>query len=552
VSVLRREHYSQLPPSPVRAEVEDAQGSDIAASFPMSWPEVVPFGLSMLVAMLSGVFFTTKQVTDPFLYYDVGFVTSLQGHMSMHIPSHGPYASLIFVPGREMLMLQLSQMLGIQPAALQFLPVGALILSPPLYLTVRKLTGSSWLALAAVAYLVPNLSHATTLYSIFAYALAMPLFLVFVIVMMRALRYFALRDIALAFVLYVAVELIHYTISAWCIVLLLAANGVIWLQRKLGRGHLQLGVKPMYYLGIAFVVVFFGFNETFYKSYLPVVGPELIINAEHRFLGYLAFHSVSTNSIYAYKRAAIIGIASTATLALIMIPIAVWVGRDLWLLVVRRSSLLRRNVQMPLIVGIVVVGIFDAITYSSRGDVSTKTFSMIFPIVLLYYASRLRWRRMAYVIAAVLVATSLFKVVIYSRYDYLIGQHVGAGYGQVRPSLLWMKQHLPDRGDRMLADLNLSGRYLVLGVHEGVKPLNPGFTPYSLSRLIGTSRQKAWSDAPEIIPMDVQGTQQNTGFLFQVFRPLRDYLPRIEKNHRIAIVYDDGNIELSEPTGWRR
>src|SRR6266480_2509217 len=84
---------------------------------------------TLLVSLGFGAYLSYRHVTDPFLYYDVGFVTSLSHSSQMVIPNSGPFASLTFVPGRELLMSLLSNMLGIDPQVLQFLPIGSVLIS---------------------------------------------------------------------------------------------------------------------------------------------------------------------------------------------------------------------------------------------------------------------------------------------------------------------------------------------------------------------------------------------------------------------------------------
>src|SRR5947209_9812843 len=112
----------------------------------LPWSEVAYFALTLVLALLFGTFLSSNRVTDPFLYYDVAFVQSAMGHTQMVLPRHGSFGSLQFVPGREMLMIQLAGIMGVSPQVLQFLPLGELIDSMVLYLLCRALLRSPVLA----------------------------------------------------------------------------------------------------------------------------------------------------------------------------------------------------------------------------------------------------------------------------------------------------------------------------------------------------------------------------------------------------------------------
>src|SRR5690349_17258884 len=134
----------------------------------LTWANIGFFFLTALLSLGFGAYLSINRVTDPFLYYDVAFVKSFQQQAQMNIPETGPFSSLSFVPGRELLMAQFANMMGISAETLQFLPLGVIIVALTLYVLCQRLFQSPPIACLMTIYLAFNLSHASALYSVFA------------------------------------------------------------------------------------------------------------------------------------------------------------------------------------------------------------------------------------------------------------------------------------------------------------------------------------------------------------------------------------------------
>ena len=71
--------------------------------------------VALLLSTAFGLYLGWKRVTDPFLYYDVSFVKTALTRARIDIPDTGPFASLEYVPGRQVLMLEFANMMGVEP-----------------------------------------------------------------------------------------------------------------------------------------------------------------------------------------------------------------------------------------------------------------------------------------------------------------------------------------------------------------------------------------------------------------------------------------------------
>jgi hypothetical protein len=519
--------------------------------------DIILFALALAVALGFGWYLSASRVTDPFLYYDVAFVKHVQmAQSTMDIPTTGPFASLAYVPGREMLMIQLAGMMGVAPETLQFLPVGAVLVTIALYVLARRLLGSPYAAFLLTVYLSTNLSHSSALYSVFAYALALPIVLTFMLVGMRLFERKDPRDVLLLALLFVGTHSIHYTMATWLITFLLGANALIWLQGRLAakvRFSLPsihgMPLKAAPYLLVAIVVFFIAFNEAVYKSFLPLISGHTLDSAVQRFLSYLSFGGVE-QSPYRYTRAGVPTLASTLALGIILIPVIIGLAYDARRLFKRAVSHLTDKALAPLW-GIAVLGIIDAASYAVRGSVSTKSFSLLFPLLALAYAKRTGRPAVLHALAFLLAVSSLVKVGLFYANSYVISPDpVASSYSATQASSEWMQKHLaaPDRQSfTMLADLNLYGKYLVDAVGRPLLPVEQGFTEDRYEQVIGRAGDLPWAEPPDIVAVDRASTEPVVSFIFLIFKPLQEYSHLIEANPRMNLIYDDGSILLGKP-----
>ena len=508
---------------------------------------VAYFLLTLLISVGFGVYLSAQRVTDPFLYYDVAFVKSLQHETKMVIPDSGPFASLEPVMGRQILMSEFANMMGIAPEVLQFMPIGAILVAITLYFLLLRLTKSPLLACLVTLYLTLNLSHAAALYSVFAYALAIPLCFGLILV---AMRLFSLRgrlEILLMLLLFVGVHFIHYTISTWLILFLVGANGMIWLQRRLARNGRLIRAIPVFYLMTVFLVIFLAFNKTIYTSYLPLFGWEALDGAIQNFLSYISINPTLVNrSPYSFTRSIALGLIGTITLVLILTPVGIGILSDVWQLVKRVETRIT-DWRMPFIWGIFVIGVVDALSYAVRGSISTKTFSMLFPIVVMLYFQR--WQKLPYVIAmaAVLLLTSFIKIGIFYQNAYVIGPHnLNTPMEAMLPSAEWLHTHQTKQDYPILADLNLYVKYLVASVDQPQTPIFVSYTESRFARVIGQS-DEAWEVQPDVIAIDRVSVEPVVGYVWVRLAPLGSYEADIGDNQSLNFIYDDGAIWFTQP-----
>lgn len=512
--------------------------------------EITLFIFTLFASVIFGLYLSANRVTDPFLYFDVAFVKSLVGQSRLVIPETGPYASLEPVVGREMLMIQYVNMMGISPEVLQFLPLGAILLAATFYTVAYRFLKSPLLAMLVTLYLAFNLSHSAALYSIFAYALALPIFLGLVLISTQVFEKRGVIEIFLMLVLYLGVHYIHYTIATWLITFLIGANAIIGLQHVLVSKWVTRPPSPVYYLTTSFIIIFLAFNETVYDSYLPLFGLNALDGAVQNFLSYISLSRFTVeDSPYQFVRPLSVGLISTVTLLIILIPTIIGIMKDGWRLhTAHQQSFLPYN-DLPPRGGIFTMGVIDSISYSIRGSISTKTFSIVFPLLSMIYVQQLNKKWLTYGMAVLLLLTSIVKFGIFYSNSYVINNPNGNMEPYIATaSAQWLDEYVYEDQYVITADLNLYGRLLLESVEDDKTPMLRGFDENMYAMLVSEqfpslSQAKTSSGyTMNLIALDTSSIEPVLGFVWSRFQPLQMHLASIRNNPHVNTIYDNGDI----------
>jgi hypothetical protein len=505
--------------------------------------------ITIIISVGFGTFLSMERVTDPFLYYDISYIKSIKDDYQMSFPESGPFKSLDLVPGRLFLLSQYMNMMGIDPEALQFLPLGSILTSATLYIIGLKIFKAPIIASLLTLYLMLNLSHASALYSVFAYGIALPILFGIVLIYMRLNKQRKVIDVVILLLLFVAANLIHYTIATWIILFFIGANMVVGFRSFTNKDSQNTpGGKSDYYITLALIVIFIAFNQTLYESYLPFFGAEAFEGAFNNFLSYLSVDLSEKSSSFLFPRSTAIGIVSTMTLILILLPIIAGLFLDLWNFVKRYPAKLEINSWTPIIGGILFIGIVDSASYSIRGSISTKAISMLFPLLTLYYIQRIGKSFLTISIAMMLLVTSLIKIGVFYENGYVIGSgELKTPIESIQASSDWLQEYENNEKYYLLADLNLYGKYMLTSVNYVKESIFMSFEDDSYAKVIGEPHRPL-SNSPDFVAIDLASTEPVIGFVWGRYKPLQENTVRILDNPGMNLIYDDGSIWLATPT----
>lgn len=503
---------------------------------------VTLLALAVVISFVFGSYLSVQRVTDPFLYYDISFVKTSENSIDFRIPDEGPFSSLRLAPGRVSLLQGLVGVLGIEPETLQFLPIGSVLLATSCFYLALRLLGSPAIALLYSLYLGLNLSHATALYSTFAYAFALPMFLGFVLTSILYLEKRETRDLIIIFIMFIALNAIHYTLASWAILYLVGFGVALLTQKPFPRNTSSQLLRNPYLVILILVVLFLAFNDALYDSYIPVLSRKTMEMAFDRFLSFISISSGGETSSYRFQRATAINFMSTLTLILIVVPVVVGVASDIQSLFVVKARRTLSVSQLPIRWGFLFLGIGDALVYSFRGSVSTKAFSMVFPILAIMYLKHLNRRWIYNLLPALLLSTSLIKIVLFYQNAYVIDGN-GAPIETVSRSSGWIQAFTPEDKYRILADMNLYGKYLLTSDNNGEEPVLEALTEQRLRALVGDEGDTEAITA-DFVAIDRESSQPALGFTWAIFRPLNEFLDSLFSNRDLSIIFDDGHVLL--------
>ena len=89
---------------------------------------------TLLISFGFGIYLSSTRMTDPFLYIDIAFTKIVNINGKLVFPEQGTFSPLGLAPGRQVLMVQLANMMGVSPDVLQFFPLGTIFVSTTLFL----------------------------------------------------------------------------------------------------------------------------------------------------------------------------------------------------------------------------------------------------------------------------------------------------------------------------------------------------------------------------------------------------------------------------------
>ena len=243
---------------------------------------------------------------------------------------------------------------------------------------------------------------------------------------------------------------------------------------------------------------------------------------------------------------------SIITLLIILVPTTIGVMHHLWQVLVRRVPERIADPHLPIVWGIFLVGMLDCMTYAVRGSISTKSFSILFPFLALFYLQRLGQhtgkRLLFHGFAALLLMTSVVKFGIFYKNSFVIGQKAqNSPLETVLPSANWLDEHLSQDKISLLSGLDLYGKYLLYSVDQEIEPIFQSYSLEQLSQVAGVS-DETWSNPPDLMAIDRQSIEPTTGFVWIRLNPIQTYSPLIRQNRQLNFVYDDGAVWLIKPS----
>ena len=517
------------------------------------------FGLLCIILILfSSIVLSNNNVTNEFLYQNMALVEmSLnQSHMVQYNYSNdkGIFAFIDVAPGHSMFLIELARLSNLPIRNIQFVPIGFLILPLSYFLLGRLLLRSTISSVLLSLYICYEYSQAPVMYSVFAYAITIPLFFIFIYVHNAILE----RDkktnyIILLMLIFLSVNFMHYTATAWIIIYMFIINMMSISSNLINKRSIDLHSTTLN-SSLLFLIIFLAFNKTFYNLYLPPILSKAVTIDEtiYIFLGriqnYMTGSSFQdpTSYLYTTESNALLGQLSVIHIILILLPIILFTLYGFKkFFTIRKAPILDTSSRIAFI--LVLIGMFDIISYMLRGNVSTKSISIIFPLISAFCLYKLKinnFIRMGFVILLFLVLSSKCGLFYYTGYIAETPSYLDS-----EMSSNWLFENNPLHNITILSDLHTYGQYLVKGVSYNTIPrlLYYDSDIYG-SLIIDSNKSENLKDKCDYIIINKKlSLLPLKSFWWKVYEPLDSHLAQIRMNKHINTIYNDNILWILKP-----
>ena len=421
--------------------------------------------LVALACVVPGYLFSSLKVTDGFLYQVIAYVRLTLPESHLNTVSLGGYSFgfVEFLPGYPLVLSIFARVLGITPEQLHFIPLAALLIPISYYALAQRLFDSRALAgLFALygAYDIGLSSH----YNVFAYTWSNLIYLVFILVALQVLQQKRSSDVVVLFSLFAGSLFIHYAATMWLIIFAFALNVILLLKPLLARQtRSQFKTAGSLAMPLAFLCAFLAFNQMFYRVWLPSFAQLSDSSAEPITLFIAKLQSymgmgASVVEPYRYLNpwGETFGWWRMAQFGLIVLPIALWLGKIL-LDLLRRRYAKQSSPHIELLAIVLFTALIDWFVYGAHSGINMRYLSLVFPLLTVAAFKSLRLPdgvAKGYLALVVVVA-----VVVYGYgYSYYSNSPPTA-YDNLQPAAAWLQQNQID--EPFLSDLDTTGLLLV-------------------------------------------------------------------------------------------
>ncbi len=497
--------------------------------------------LVLVLWVLPGIVLSHRNYVDPFLWTELSDVASAQntGSLSPTYADSFAYSALLD---------SVSSITGIGPRVLSIAPIGAVITPLLSFVSVRRYLRSTLFASLFSLYVALDYTLASSEYSVFAYAWLHPLFLTFLFLIMFYAGFLRVPEegrfrrnnlgvVSVLLGIFFAVFFFHPTYTLWIITLMVGFAAAVTISQKVGVKSLQ--IRNVSSLAACFVVVYLGFSQLFYKTFLrraASLGIESIPEQSFILLRNLLGLGAPLSGPFSATPAPptlIIGYAISIRTLLILS----FVAGLLLIWILRNYGRIARAVNSDVIlaVGLLVVGVSHTIGYALYGHLSLRFVVLAFPLVVLLAARTLNLTKIAVIFVAALLLLAGAQMV---SYTIQVPVKVGALEDTLH-SADWLSSHEPSRIS-ILADFETSQTTLFHFRQQGKTMSQQFFTNQSFGDLVSN---RGIQGSPTYVLVNIQETTTlSSGY--QAYQPLASHSSEIDANQHLGKIYNDGTVRI--------
>jgi len=471
--------------------------------------------------------------------------------------SSGVLAPIAYTPFWETLVVQLTVVTSLPLSDVLLLPIGAVVIPATLYALSSNLGLSKAGSLLIVGFAAFDIARGSSTYSVFAHAVSYPLVFIFIsatVAYSRRPQLWVQWSIILT-LLFVVLHFLYY--SAELLALAFVISYAVFAQLKARLGTTNATRSPLN-LAIAFVVLFFAFNEIVYQGYLPALSSippqEAITWISGRLAGIIGIQQATDQPfVVVAPQSAFVSLLVTIQIAAILAPFSL-------LLLIQPITRVRRYPcesrlgldESGVVWPSIITSIIDFAAYFLLGFVNLRTILMLLPItaflVLLRISARRRKERTRFVRRLPMLFLAFLVVTAIAKNAVIIGttpEQLGSTLAQVKPGTDWLLAQGGDRIGPALTDLNTATR-LSLAAASSARVFD--FRSYNsslYSEILDSSPERGPEQTLRYLIIDLNGLAMPIdGFGWKTYQPLSDYYGLVRDNIHLNLIYDDQNLQV--------
>jgi hypothetical protein len=507
---------------------------------------VAAFLLAVLV-MLPGLFFSRLKVTDGFLYQIIAYIqlTLDDSHLVPLIKDGYSFNFIEFLPGYPLILSLLSRLGSIPPVQLQFIPIAALFIPFGYFVISWKLFKSKLLSALFALYGAYDIGLASN-YNVFAFTWSNLLYFGFLLIYIRMIKSRRLSDIIVTFVLFFASFFLHYAASMWMIANAVFLNGVLYLRPFISKFYkIELKGKGSIAMPLAFVITFLGFNQVFYKVWLPSAR-NILFNSAYpldfistKFLSYLYTNNSINQEPFRFLNpwGQSFGQWRIVEYLVILLPIFILITRFLVGLLFNKPMRIQ-STNLLFFIPLFLTAIVDLIIYGSYSGINFRYVSLVFPFLSVISISSLFSNQILqkiYLVILVFTAAMTFSFA-YKYYD----EFPPTSYEHAANVSNWIFEN--SMNGPGLSDLDTQGIITVLASERNeVIPSIKVYDNNLYGSLLNPNLEMNTSREYNIIIAESLGQLKPIhGISNKLFEPLAFHKEKISSNNLLDMIYDDG------------
>ncbi len=491
--------------------------------------------VSLILAIIVHMtFLSLNSYIDPFLNDQIAYIT-----LNISNPHFSFFEGYLNnLPAFSSFIFMLSQVTGISPSHLRFIPILG-----PIFILVLYMFGNVIfkrpIYSACITYIM-YMSFSGPYYSIWPHGFGFMLFIPFIFVFYRVMDKKKWEYIILALLIFVSLHFYSYTAELWAIPFVIFLNVYIYLTAKDKNKYLTTSIAT------SFIVILLASNELIYQNLSKLGSNSLFdsiqlfsykfLHANNQFAEQFVYQSISPKALSSLNLMYIILIAS---------PIAILIMIKLYQFIKIRKIRYVFKKEDAFWFALIVTAIFPIIAYSFMGVILMGYIMFIYPLIAFFFVNKhlkKSYLKYSYLFLLIFLITSIVS------WNWAVGTSFGGSiissndnFKEFEPSANWF---LKNRDDNIfISDHYTGGIFAVIGANNEIPIIKSQdyeyYYPPSYEGLVSSNSSNNALKNNYVVINDKYIDKKVWAGGWGDFQPLYYHTNNINSNKNINKIYND-------------